>query len=79
MGFEISYHDSDHYRSRFPTFILKKANGQQWTMDHPFIALFGLTTTVGMFVWLLHKCVARDLSASRRAAYGGEKGEGRLD
>lgn len=50
-------------------------------MDHPFLALFGLTTTVGVFVWLLHKCVARDpRDSGRRAGFGfGEKGEGRLD
>jgi hypothetical protein len=48
-------------------------------MDHPFLALFGLTTTVALFVWLLHKCVARDPNVGRRATYGGEKGEGRLD
>lgn len=47
-------------------------------MDHPFLALFGLTTTVAMFVWLLHKCVARDPRERRPFGFG-EKGEGRLD
>ena len=50
-------------------------------MDHPFLALFVLTGTVAIFVWLLQKCVSRDpREMGKGSAFGfGEKGNGRLD
>lgn len=51
-------------------------------MDHPFLALFALTGTVAIFVWLLQKCVSRDpREMGKGSGYSlGEKGYGgRLD
>ncbi|KAL7419881.1 hypothetical protein Q5752_005797 [Cryptotrichosporon argae] len=52
----------------------------EWAVSHPFYALGSLLTSVGVFVYLLQRCVARDMSHLHgHGNYGGEKGGSRLD